>query len=150
MQICSARGIAISPDGRWLAYDATDGGLGYVFLRSAAGGDAKWQVSEQMGSNPRWARDGTLHFLRRDGSVVATRVNTEGGTPVFGKEEALFRLDSYDMGSRIAAGWDVSPDGQRFLVLMREGAVTSLEANHVTLVSDFAEELKRLAPSGGK
>jgi hypothetical protein len=139
-----------SPDGRWLAYDATDGGLGYVFLRSAAGGDAKWQVSEQMGSNPRWSRDGTLYFLRRDGSVVATRVTTEGGTPVFGKEEVLFPLESYDIGSRISMGWDVSPDGQRFLVLLREGAATSLEANHVTLVSDFAEEIRRLAPAGGK
>jgi len=143
-------GGVFSPDGRWLAYDSTDGGLGNVFLRSAAGGDAKWQVSEQMGSNPRWSRDGTLHFLRQDGSIVATRVTAEGGAPVFGKEEALFRLESYDIGSRISNGWDVSSDGQRFLVLVREGAATSLEANHVTLVSDFAEELKRLAPAGGR
>jgi len=33
---------------------------------------------------------------------------------------------------------------------VREGAGSSLEANHVTLVSDFAEELRRLAPAGGK
>jgi serine/threonine-protein kinase len=143
-------GAVFSPDGRWLAYDSTDGGLGFVFVRSAAGGDAKWQVSEQMGSNPRWSRDGTLHFLRRDGSVAATRVSAEGGAPVFGKEETLFRLESYDMGSRIAAGWDVSPDGQRFLVLTREGTASTLETNHVTLVSDFAEELKRLAPAGSR
>ncbi len=143
-------GAVFSPDGRWLAYDSTDGGLGYVFVRSAAGGDAKWQVSEQMGSNPRWSRDGTLLFLRRDGSVAATRVSAEGGAPVFGKEETLFRLESYDMGSRIAAGWDVSPDGQKFLVLTREGTASTLETNHVTLVSDFAQELKRLAPSGSR
>jgi serine/threonine-protein kinase len=143
-------GGVFSPDGRWLAYDSTDGGLGSIFVRSAAGGDAKWQVSEQMGSNPRWSRDGTLHFLRQEGSIVATRVTAEGGAPVFGKEEELFRLESYDIGSRVANGWDVSPDGQRFLVLVREGAATSLEANHVTLVTDFAEELRRLAPAGGK
>ena len=41
-----------SPDGRWLAYDSTDGGLGYIFVRSAAGGDAKWQVSDEMGFEP--------------------------------------------------------------------------------------------------
>ena len=143
-------GGAFSPDGRWLAYDSTDGGLGHVFLRSAAGGDAQWQVSEQMASNPRWARDGTLYFLRQDGSIVATRVTAEGGAPVFGKEDALFRLESYDIGSRIASGWDVSPDGQRFVVLLREGAANQLEANHVTLVSDFSEDLRSLAPAGGK
>ena len=143
-------GGVFSPDGRWLAYDSTDGGLGYVFLRSAAGGDAKWQVSEQMAANPRWARDGNLYFLRQDGSIVAIRVSAEGGAPVLGKEEALFRLESYDLGSRITNGWDVSPDGQRFVVMLREGAASALEANHVTLVSNFAEELMRLAPAGGK
>ncbi len=139
-----------SPDGRWLAYDSTDGGHGYVFLRSSAGGDAKWQVSDGMASNPRWARDGTLYFLRQDGFIASTRVTSEGGAPVFGREETLVRLESYDIGSRITNGWDVSPDGQRFFVLVREGATSSLEVNHVTLASDFADELRRLAPAGGK
>ena len=143
-------GGAFSPDGRWLAYDSTDGGLGQVFLRSAAGGDAQWQVSEQMASNPRWARDGNLYYLRQDGSIVATRVTAEGGAPVFGKEDALFRLESYDIGSRITQGWDVSPDGQRFVVMQREGAANPLETNHVTLLSNFAEGLGSLAPSGGR
>ncbi len=143
-------GGVFSPDGRWLAYDSTDGGFGHVFLRSAAGGDARWQVSDQMGSNPRWARDGTLYFLRQDGSIVGTRVTAEGGAPVFGKEEALFKLESYDIGSRITNGWDVSPDGQRFVVLLREGTANPLEANHVTLVSNFADGLRSLAPAGGK
>jgi serine/threonine-protein kinase len=134
-------GASFSPDGRWLAYDATDGGLGHVFLRSAAGGDAQWQVSEQMASNPRWARDGKLYFLRQDGWIVETGVTAEGGAPVLGKEEALFRLEAYDLGTRITNGWDVSPDGQRFVVMLREGTANSLEANHVTLVSNFAEGL---------
>ena len=69
---------------------------------------------------------------------------------MFGKEEALFAVDSYDIGTRIASGWDVARDGQRFLVLFREGGSASVEVNHVTLVSDFAEDLKRLAPVGGK
>jgi serine/threonine-protein kinase len=139
-----------SPDGRWLAYDSTDGGHGYVFLRGAAGGDAKWQVLDQMASNPRWARDGSLYLLRQDGLIVSTRVTSEGGAPVFGKEEALFRLESYDIGSRITNGWDVSPDGRRFIILVREGATNGVEANHVTLASNFADELRRLAPAGGK
>jgi serine/threonine-protein kinase len=143
-------GGVFSPDGRWLAYDSTDGGLGQVFLRSAAGGDSQWQVSEQMASNPRWGRDGNLYYLRQDGSIVATRVTVEGGAPVFGKEDALFRLESYDIGSRITQGWDVSPDGQRFVVMLREGSANPLEANHVTLLSNFVEGLKGLAPEGGK
>jgi hypothetical protein len=44
----------------------------------------------------------------------------------------------------------VSPDGQKFLALLREGATNTPDVNHVTLASDFAEELKRLVPAGGK
>ncbi|HEY3349635.1 MAG TPA: protein kinase [Thermoanaerobaculia bacterium] len=144
-------GGLFSPDGRWLAYESNDGGLGYVYLRSAAGGDAKWQVSDQMGSSPRWSRDGTLYFVRRqDASVVATRVTAEGGAPVFGKEERLVGLSSFEAGSQVVAGWDVSPDGQKFLTLLREGAANTPDVNHVTLASDFAEELRRLAPAGTK
>jgi len=144
-------GGVFSPDGRWLAYEVTDGGLGYVYVRNAAGGDAKWQVSDHMGSAPRWSRDGTLYYVRRgEASVVATRVTAEGGAPVFGKEEPLFRLSSFEAGSQIVAGWDVSPDGEKFLTLIREGAANTPDANHVTLVSDFADELRRLAPAGAK
>ena len=139
-----------SPDGLWLAYDVSDGGPGYVYLRRAAGGDAKWQVSDQMGSSPRWSSDGSLYFLRRDGTIVAVRVTADGGAPVFGKEERLFPLATYEGGSRIALGWDVSPDGKRFLVLMREGAGNTPDLNHVTLASDFAGELKRLASARAK
>ena len=139
-----------SPDGRWLAYDVNDGGHGYVYVRSAAGGDAKWQVPGEMGSSPRWSRDGTLYVVRRDASIVATRVTAEAGAPVFGREERLFTLSAFEAGSRIVAGWDVSPDGQRFLVLMREGAANTPDVNHVTFATDFAEELKRLATAGRK
>ena len=69
---------------------------------------------------------------------------------MFGKEESLFTLSSYDVGTRNALGWDVSPDGKRFLVLLREGSKNTTDLTNVTLASDFAEELKRLAPAGAK
>jgi Tol biopolymer transport system component len=144
-------GGAFSPDGRWLAYEVNEGGTGYVlYLRNAAGGDAKWQVSDQECTSPRWSRDGTLYFLHRNGTIASVRVTADGGAPVFGKEEPLFTLSSYDFGTRNALGWDVSPDGKRFLVLLREGSKNTTDLTHVTLASDFAEELGRLAPAGAK
>jgi serine/threonine-protein kinase len=142
-------GGAFSPDGRWLAYEINEGGLGHVYLRSAEGGDAFWQVSDRMASSPRWDREGTLYFVPRNASVAATRVKAEGGAPVFGREEQLFGLASFESGSQVVNGWDVSPDGQRFVVLVRERAGNTPDVNHVTLASDFAEELKRIAPAGG-
>lgn len=43
------------------------------------------------------------------------------------------------------AGWDVSPDGQRFL-LVKRAAAASQTADQVTFVLNWFEELRRLAP----
>jgi hypothetical protein len=82
--------------------------------------NAKWQVSTNGGSEPRWRRDGKeLFFLAPDATLMATPVilgtTFQAGTPV-----QLFQLHrrvsvpSFDLFS-----YDVSPDGQRFLVATR-------------------------------
>jgi len=140
---------AFSYDGKWLAYEVGDGGNPRIYLRAAAGGDSKWQVSEELGSNARWSRDGKLHFLKADGTVTAISVGENAGAPVFGKEERLFVISSLQSGSGALAlnGWDMSADGTRFVALKREVAANGIDANHVVLVSDFLQELRRLAPS---
>jgi serine/threonine-protein kinase len=140
---------AFSFDGKWLAYEVGDGGNPRIFLRAATGGDSKWQVSEDLGSNARWSRDGKLHFLKADGTVTAVSVTENAGAPVFGKEERLFVITSLQSGSGALAlnGWDMSADGTRFVALKREVAANGIDANHVVVVSDFFQELRRLAPS---
>jgi Tol biopolymer transport system component len=139
---------AISPDGRWLAYEVGDGGNSHIFLRSMSGGESKWQVSEAIGTTARWTRDGRLHYLREDGAVVALSVTENAGAPVLGKEERLFAVAALEAGSRAFAlnGWDVSPDGTRFVALKRETSANSLDLNHAVLVSDFAQELRAQTP----
>ena len=140
-----------SPDGRWLAYDANEGGLGYVFLEERRG-----RGGEMAGLRAGWARtpagsrDGTL-YLPAPGRVdrVDPRHRRRGALPSSGRRKRLFPLDSYDIGTRIALGWDVSRTASGFSSFFARAARRA-EVNHVTLVSDFAEELKRLAPAGGK
>jgi eukaryotic-like serine/threonine-protein kinase len=65
---------ALSPDGRWLAYESSQLGRPEVFvtpfLQSAAVPNAsspKWQISVQGGSRPRWAGDGRgLYYVSLD------------------------------------------------------------------------------------
>jgi serine/threonine protein kinase len=109
-----------SPDGRWVAYASNESGHMEVYVSPFPSVNAKWQVSTNGGSEPRWRRDGKeLFFLAPDATLMATPVilgtSFQAGTPV-----QLFQLHrrisvpSFDLFS-----YDVSPDGQRFLVATR-------------------------------
>lgn len=53
------KAAALSPDGRWLAYESTETGRDEVYIRPFPNvTDGKWQVSTQGAINPRWARSG--------------------------------------------------------------------------------------------
>jgi Tol biopolymer transport system component/tRNA A-37 threonylcarbamoyl transferase component Bud32 len=107
-----------SPDGRWVAYVSNESGRNELYLRPFSvapdgrpGLGARWQVSAAGGSYPRWRRDGRELFYRApDGAVVAVDVTVTQGTTRTGRSRPLFTLPP------AAVNWDVSPDGQRFLV----------------------------------
>jgi hypothetical protein len=50
--------------------------------------------------------------------------------------------------SDLTPNFDLAPDGKRFVVLMApEGAEVSRLQGHVTLVMNFFDELRRIAPA---
>jgi Tol biopolymer transport system component len=107
-----------SPDVRWIVYASTESGA-EIFVRplriSASGtpalGEGKWQVSRDGGNWPVWRSDKEILFTndQTETGIVATSVNTPGTAFQSGIPQQLFR-------GQTAVAWDVSPDGQRFLV----------------------------------
>jgi Tol biopolymer transport system component/tRNA A-37 threonylcarbamoyl transferase component Bud32 len=100
-----------SPDGRWIAYDSDESGRAEVYVRPFPSGSGTWQVSTAGGVLPRWRRDGKeLFYLSLDFKLMAVPVSADAkfhpGTPV-----SLFAVHP---GS--GSVYDVSSDGQRFLV----------------------------------
>jgi Tol biopolymer transport system component/predicted Ser/Thr protein kinase len=120
---------SISPDGRWLLYSSVPSSRREVLVQSVpkeAGGSAttvgKWQVSNAGGSQPMWRGDGKeIFFLTPDGMMMAVPV--ESGENLFrsGAPKPLFqtrlefarRINSEGLFMR---QYDVTPDGQRFLL----------------------------------
>ncbi len=130
-----------SPDGRWVAYVSDESGRSEVYVRSfaEAGQGAKRQISIAGGTSPRWRRDGReLFFIAADKKLmtVPVRVGTtfEAGTPA-----ALFRIDARD-GPRGSGDYDVTADGQRFLV---NTSVTEANLLPLTAVVNWTRDLKR-------
>ena len=63
-----------------------------------------------------WSRNGKeLFFLAPDGNLMASNVKTEGADFEFGPPAALFKTRMLGRAGAIHE-FDVSPDGQRFLV----------------------------------
>jgi hypothetical protein len=109
-------GGQFSPDGRWVAYNSRETGRAEVYITSFPGKGARWQVSASGGTQPRWRRDGKeLFFISGAGELMAAAIEAQGDQLEIRDVKPLFRVNLFT-GPRLGAhGYDVSPDGKRFL-----------------------------------
>jgi Tol biopolymer transport system component len=135
---------SFSADGRWLAYASDESGRPEIYVQPYPGPGGKWQISAQGGTEPLWNRSG-LTYLSGN-KMMAVEVATQ---PVFsaGKPHVLFEGGYTNLVWPIAAtDYDVSPDGQRFLMTKQSGGASS--ATQINVVLNWFEELKRRVPPG--
>jgi len=135
----------ISPDGRWLAYQSDESGQFEVYVRPFLDANSgRWQISTGGGTRPLWARRGGELFYVAPANAVM-RVPVEGG-PTFrpGKPTKLFEAPPiFTTGP--GRNYDVSPDGQRFLMIKSSGSNQTAASPSIVVVQHWFEELKRLA-----
>jgi len=136
-----------SPDGRWLAYVSNESGHNEIYVQPYPGPGGKWQISTEGGTEPVWNRNGRELFYRNGNKLMAVDVATQ---PSFagGKPRLLFE-GPYVPTPATFPNYDVSSDGQRFLMLKpsesAEGAPTQ-----INVVLNWFEELKQKVPTGKK
>jgi Tol biopolymer transport system component len=110
---------SLSPNGRWLAYTSNESGMYQVIVRSFPNPSKdRRQISVQGGVHPRWRGDGgELYYLDKNGRIVAVTI-TAGENLEIGKSIPLFdtSLPFPTVIDGPAYPYDVSPDGQQFLV----------------------------------
>jgi len=70
------RSIALSPDGRYLAYASDESGLDEVYIREFPGPGGKWQISQGGGIEPAWRGDGRELYYRGVEHIMAVPVET--------------------------------------------------------------------------
>ncbi len=145
------RNAVVSPDGRWLAYEAEtlpDSGQLDVFVRPFPDVDrGLWQVSTDGGVYPVWSpTGGELFYQRPDGTVVATRVEATAGTWRHDSPVDLFHGLYFRGDGSLAREYDVAPDGGHFLMLKPTRAAATGPPRFV-VVQHWAGELNRLLSS---
>jgi eukaryotic-like serine/threonine-protein kinase len=107
--------VHVSPDGRWVAYNADESGRWEVYVASFPGFTSKRQISHDGGVQPQWSGDGReLFYLSGDGSMMGLRV-TPG--PEFAGSQASRLFSARIDPSPFMPQYAVTSDGQRFLGL---------------------------------
>ncbi len=128
---------ALSPDGRWVAFAAEARGREEVFVRATDGSGARIQVSIAGGTEPRFSRGGREIVFRHGDAMMSVAADPAAGS--FSAPVVLFR-GPYDHATTIDVHrYDVSPDGNRFLMVK---PVERPDALPIVVVLNWVEELK--------
>lgn len=140
---------ALSPDGRWLAYSSDETGRPEIYVtpfpNTAAG---KVQVSTAGGSAPRWEKKGDeLYYVSANNDMMAARVRTAGAFAVLAQKR-LFSTVGFLGRAGQAISYDVTADGQHFVMLRQQYASTGADgpATHLVLVQNLLAYLKNVLP----
>jgi eukaryotic-like serine/threonine-protein kinase len=97
------------------------------------------------GIEPVWNRNGRELFYRSGNKMMAVGIITQP-TFVAGKPKVLFE-GQYQTNPTMNANYDVSADGQRFLMLKPTSAQDSAPTQ-INVVLNWFEELKQRVPAG--
>jgi Tol biopolymer transport system component len=136
----------LSPDGKWLAYTSDESERNEVYVQPFPGRGGRWQISSEGGHSPVWSRNGNEIFYRNGPKLMAASVTA---SPEFSAAPARVLFETpYAENPRREAQYDVFPDGQRFLML--KGVITASGGTQYHVVTNWTEEVKRLAPPGKK
>jgi Tol biopolymer transport system component len=103
----------ISPDGGLIAYASSESGRFEVVVETFPEKGGRWQISTGGGRNPCWRGDGRELFFTSGEDVMAVEVHVGRTMTEWGVPRRLFTVPSLAQ-----QGVDVSPDGQRFAVVV--------------------------------
>ena len=139
----------ISPDGRWLAYQSDESGQrDEIYVRPFPNVSAgRSQISTNGGTRPVWARNGReLFYLGADGLLMMAPVQM---APTFSVGSPRKISDTRTFSALGGRSYDVSLDGQRFLMI-KDTTADQSSPDQIVVVVNWFEELKRLVPTGGR
>ena len=104
----------------------------------------RWQISTGGGQKPLWAPDGReVFYLAPSGDVMAVPVQTE---PTLTAGNGAVLVEGSYFVSPFGRAYDMTPDGQRFLMMKESTAAGAPEAGQIILVQNWSEELKARVP----
>jgi hypothetical protein len=106
----------VSPDGRWLAYQATSTGRSRVYVRPFDKAGGTQTVSAEGGRHPVWARDGSALYFVEGNAVMRA--------PIVSSPFAIGAAAAVFSPAATLVSFDVAPDGRLLVVLESQARAT--------------------------
>jgi serine/threonine-protein kinase len=137
---------AVSPDGRWMAYESTVTGRAEIYVERYPELGNRQQISTGGGHIPLWSRNGRELFFRSLDSRQILAVPVQSGTTlVAGRPQLLFEFAMLAIALS-ARPYDIAPDGRFFIIRSGPTEAGVGTAPQIVVVQNWFEELKRLVP----
>jgi serine/threonine-protein kinase len=140
---------ALSPDGKWIAYQSTETGKNEIFVQPFPDGGSRYMVpSDQNNHHPIWSADGRdLFYIPRIGVSYALGVRT-GPRFTFATPAAI------DRGGRIEGppvanrNHDITPDGRIIGVIPGGASAASLSSpSDIRVILNWFDDLNARVPA---
>jgi dipeptidyl aminopeptidase/acylaminoacyl peptidase len=125
-----------SPDGRFVAFDADDGGVSHVYVQPFPGPGPRTAISADEAGAPEWIEGGRQLFYRSSRQMMVVDVQTR---PVLRVGQPRPLNERRDPWGKITP----APDGRHFLTFSPRTAEGPIE---LRIVLNWFDELERLAP----
>jgi len=135
-------GTAFSPDGKWIVYRSNESGEEEIYVRPFPGPGGRTKVSTGGGDQPDWKANGEI-FYKQGNQMMAVPIRTEPELTA-GSPQKLFEGQYKDLSLGPFPSYDVTPNGQQFLMIK---AVEGSQSGQINVVRNWFEELKRLVPT---
>jgi len=134
-------GARLSPDGKWLAYVSNASGQNDIYLRPFQGPDRRWTISTQGGTQPVWNPNGKEIFYRNGDKMMAVEMTVTPEVKLSTPRLLFEQRFAFGAGITIA-NYDVTGDGQRFVMVKEEAGAARLN-----VVLNWLSELRTVAPT---
>ena len=129
-----------SPNGRYVAYVSDESGQMEVYVQPFPEGGRKVTVSSNGGTKVRWSRDGKELFYVEGQTLVAVSVSS-GSSFSVGSATRLFEHPGLRLETNYAP-YDVSADGQRFILAAPVGEGGEAPEPSIRVVMNWYEEFR--------
>ena len=145
-------GASFSPDGQWIVYTSGTAPFEFeVYVEPFPTTGEKHKISQEQGVMPLWSQAGDELFYRPvtqgpEALQTLKSVTVSTDPPFRFSSEQSLPIGAF-ISVQFYRSFDVTPDGQRFLVVLLENETADADPGfQIEVVENWLTELKRLVP----
>jgi serine/threonine-protein kinase len=125
-----------SPDGKWIAFHSMETGKSQIYVQPWGEEGTRVPLTKDGGMFPVWTKNGKEIIYRRGNKFFSSEIQTAPEFKVI-SERMLFE-------GNYLTSYDVSPDGEKFLMVKNEHGIFP---KHLNVVVNWMEEFKQILSS---